>query len=234
MTNWFFSAIVAFCILGLFYLTGTQLNFEFKHYVLLSIIGLISWFGIGCALNQKPDIETIDSETRHETRQTETPIITSDQDQVEQNNPQYLHDAVLELTKQLRLKEKEIDLVRAKLSEREFRRSLSRISSINDTLGYILKSVEDKKMSTADALEHLRLEISSAISDLGIDYYNIIPGTPISSLPYGSFAIINIYSDAPSGLAGTVKDVINSALCVRDEKNELHFISPSKINVYKL
>jgi hypothetical protein len=232
MTNWFFSAIVAFCILGLFYLTGTQFSFEFKHYVVLSIVGLISWLGIGYALNQKPDIESIDSETRDEIRETETPIITSNQ--VEQNNPQYLHDAVLELTKQLRLKEKEIDLVRAKLSEREFRRSLSRISSINDTLGYILKSVEDKKMSTADALEHLRLEISSAISDLGIDYYNIIPGTPISSLPYGSFAIINIYSDAPIGLAGTVKDVINSALCVRDEKNELHFISPSKINVYKL
>jgi hypothetical protein len=232
MTNWFFSAIVAVCILGLFYLTGTQFSFEFKHYVVLSIIGLISWFGIGCALNQKPDIESIDSETRDEVRKTETPITTSDQ--VEQNNPQYLHNAVLELTKQLRIKEKEIDLVRAKLSEREFRRSLSRISSINDTLGYILKSVEDKKMSTAEALEHLRLEISSAISDLGIDYYNIIPGTPISSLPYGSFAIINIYNDAPIGLAGTVKDVINSALCVRDEKNELHFISPSKINVYKL
>jgi hypothetical protein len=232
MTNWFFSAVVAICILGLFYLTGTQFSFEFKHYVVLSIIGLISWFGIGCALNQKPDIESIDSETRDEVRKTETPITTSDQ--VEQNNPQYLHNAVLELTKQLRIKEKEIDLVRAKLSEREFRRSLSRISSINDTLGYILKSVEDKKMSTAEALEHLRLEISSAISDLGIDYYNIIPGTPISSLPYGSFAVINIYNDAPIGLAGTVKEVINSALCVRDEKNELHFISPSKINVYKL
>lgn len=232
MTNWFFSAIVAFCILGLFYLTGAQFNFEFKHYVLISIIGLISWFGIGCALNQKKDEDPTADNHLIEIRKTETTVNTSEQ--VDQNNPEYLHKAVLELTKQLRLKEREIDLVQAKLSEREFRRSLSRISSINDTLGYILKSVEDKKMSTSDALEHLRLEISSAISDLGIDYYNIIPGTPVSSLPYGSFAIINIYNDAPSGLAGTVKDVINSALCVRDEKNELHFISPSKINVYKL
>jgi hypothetical protein len=232
MTNWFFSAIVAFCIFGLFYLTGTQLNLEFIHYTLLTIVGIISWFGIGCALNQKQNVEWTDSDPLIEIKKTETTVNTSEQ--VDQNNPEYLHKAVLELTKQLRLKEKEIDLVQAKLSEREFRRSLSRISSINDTLGYILKSVEDKKMSTAEALEHLRLEISSAISDLGIDYYNIIPGTPISSLPYGSFAIINIYSDAPSGLAGTVKDVINSALCVRDEKNELHFISPSKINVYKL
>lgn len=232
MTNWFFSAIVAFCILGLFYLTGAQFNFEFKHYVLVSIIGLIIWFGIGCALNQKKDEDSTADNHLIEIRKTETTVNTSEQ--VDQNNPEYLHKAVLELTKQLRLKEREIDLVQAKLSEREFRRSLSRISSINDTLGYILKSVEDKKMSTSDALEHLRLEISSAISDLGIDYYNIIPGTPVSSLPYGSFAIINIYNDAPSGLAGTVKDVINSALCVRDEKNELHFISPSKINVYKL
>lgn len=232
MTNWFFSAIVAFCILGLFYLTGAQLNFELKHYVVLSIIGVICWFGIGCALNQKQNEEHIVDQHLNEIKKTETTSNTSDQ--VDQNNPEFLHKAVLELTKQLRLKEKEIDLVQAKLSEREFRRSLSRISSINDTLGYILKSVADNKMSTSDALEHLRLEISSAISDLGIDYYNIIPGTPISSLPYGSFAIIKIYNDVPNGLAGTVKDVINNALCVRGEKNELHFISPAKINVYKL
>jgi hypothetical protein len=199
----------------------------------LTIIGIICWFGIGFALNQKqnnvwPLTDSPDEEINHADNKVNTP------EQVVQNNSQDLHNAVLELTKQLRLKEKEIDLMQAKLSEREFRRSLSRLSSINDTLGYIIKSVNDRKISESDAIEQLRLEIVSAISDLGIDHFNILPGTSVSSLPYGSFAVINYVDNAPEGCAGTVKDVINSALCVRDEKNELHFISPSKINVYKL
>jgi hypothetical protein len=86
----------------------------------------------------------------------------------------------------------------------------------------------------AAAVEQLRQEIESAVGDLGLEHHSIQVGAAVSTLPAGSFVILRSETAPTPELAGTVKEVVNSGLFAKDESGRPHFISPSKINVYKL
>jgi hypothetical protein len=74
----------------------------------------------------------------------------------------------------------------------------------------------------------------SAVSDLGLEFDAIVPGQPVAELSAGSFVVVRA-EEAPAGAKpGTVKEVLNVGLYAQDEAGKKHFISPSKINVYKL
>ena len=142
--------------------------------------------------------------------------------------------AVHQLVKELAQKEERINLLHAKISEKDFRRSLSRLASISETLYFTLKIRAEGKLTDANAVEQLRMEIESAISDLGLEFDSIIAGQAIAELSAGSFVVVRT-EEAPAGTKpGTVKEVLNVGLFTRDETGKKHFISPSKINVYKL
>ena len=143
-------------------------------------------------------------------------------------------EAVHQLVKELAQKEERINLLHAKISEKDFRRSLSRLASISETLYFTLKIRAEGKLTDANAVEQLRMEIESAISDLGLEFDSIIAGQAIAELSAGSFVVVRT-EEAPAGTKpGTVKEVLNVGLFTRDETGKKHFISPSKINVYKL
>jgi hypothetical protein len=145
-----------------------------------------------------------------------------------------LKNAVLELTKQLKFKEKEIEVLHAKVSEKDFRRIFSRLVSMNENLAFVTRLLEQEKLSRADAAEQIRSEISSVVYELGMEVHSITPGTPVSSLPFGSFEVVGAVSDAPNGLAGKVKEVVSQGFYIRGENEKIYFISPSKITAYKL
>jgi len=143
-------------------------------------------------------------------------------------------EAVRQLVKELALKEEQIGRLHAAVSEKEFRRSLSRLASISETLHFTLKIRREGRLTDGDALEQLRLEIESAVSDLGLEFDAIVPGQPVAELSAGSFVVVRA-EEAPAGAKpGTVKEVLNVGLYAQDEAGKKHFISPSKINVYKL
>lgn len=143
-------------------------------------------------------------------------------------------EAVHQLVKELAQKEEQIKNLHAKISEKDFRRSLSRLASINETLHFTLKIRGEGKITDAIAVDQLRMEIESAISDLGLEFDAIVPGQTIAELAAGSFVVVKA-EEAPAGAKpGTVKEVLNIGLYARDEAGKKHFISPSKINVYKL
>lgn len=143
-------------------------------------------------------------------------------------------EAIHQLVKELAQKEEQIKNLHAKISEKDFRRSLSRLASISETLQFTLKIRNEGKISDANAIEQLRMEIESAISDLGLEFDAIIPGQAVAELSAGSFVVVRA-EEAPAGAKpGTVKEVLNIGLYARDEAGKKHFISPSKLNVYKL
>ena len=105
---------------------------------------------------------------------------------------------------------------------------------INETLHFTLKIRGEGKITDTIAVDQLRMEIESAISDLGLEFDAIVPGQTIAELAAGSFVVVKA-EEAPAGAKpGTVKEVLNIGLYARDEAGKKHFISPSKINVYKL
>jgi len=235
MINWIFS----FFIVSIIYVLTSYIvrKVGVDDSVITPVVTLVTWLCFGFLVTNIKDeptnlnTEVTTSTEVNELTQSAAPVVGSNSTETESSS---LHNAVLELTKQLRIKEKDLDSLHAKITEREFRRSLSRLASINETLDFTIKLVEEGRLSATDAVEQLRAEIASAISDLGLDFHPITPGAAVSSLPQGSFVIVKAFGDAPAGMAGTVKDVISQGLCVSDEKEKLHFISPSKITVYKL
>lgn len=235
MINWICSFIIGSTVFLLASSICSRLGVDGS--IITPAITLTIWLCSGFLMNaskEEPtslDPEVIPSTEVNEPTQSARPVVSVNSTDIESSS---LHNAVLELTKQLRSKEKDLDSLHAKITEREFRRSLSRLASINETLDFTIKLVEEGRLSPTDAVEQLRVEIASAISDFGLDFYPITPGVAVSSLPLGSFVIVKAFGDAPAGMAGTVKDVICQGLCVSDEKGKLHFISPSKITVYKL
>jgi hypothetical protein len=227
MTRWLASLLFGALFLGLSSWAGSALDLSVKIWM---PAGLVLWWAAGVFFNDKGEFANDVSEPAP----VEATPPAHRAQETRETDMQSLQDAVVELTKQLRSKEALIDNLQTKLTEREFRRSLSRLASVNETLSFTLKLIQEGKLTHADAVEQLRQEIESAVSDLGLEHHSIQVGAAVSGLPAGSFVILRSETASTPKLAGTVKEVVNSGLFAKDEAGRPHFISPSKINVYKL
>lgn len=227
MVRWLASLLFAAIGLGLSGLLGTELGLSSGVWISL---GLVLWWTAGLFFNDTNQF----AEDVSEPASTPTGRIDPRPADPTATEDQSLQAAVVELTKQLRSKEALIDNLQVKLTEREFRRSLSRLASVNETLSFTLKLLQDGNLTHAAAVEQLRQEIESAVGDLGLEHHSIQVGAAVSTLPAGSFVILRSETAPTPELAGTVKEVVNSGLFAKDEADRPHFISPSKINVYKL
>lgn len=227
MVRWLASLLFAAIGLGLSGLLGTELGLSSGVWISL---GLVLWWAAGYFFNDTHQFaEDVSEPTTIAPRE-----VDSRPDAPPVPDGQSLQAAVVELTKQLRGKEALIDNLQVKLTEREFRRSLSRLASVNETLSFTLKLLQDGNLTHAAAVEQLRQEIESAVGDLGLEHHSIQVGAAISALPAGSFVILRTETAPTPELAGTVKEVVNSGLFAKDEAGRPHFISPSKIHAYKL
>jgi hypothetical protein len=230
MANWFASLFFAVLAFSLSCLAGKEIGLETGVWV---TAGLVLWLTAGLLLSGPSQFGENVCEATEKAESLEVKNSSPSTDD-HLSNEQSLHAAVIELTRQLRSKEVSIDKLQAKLTEREFRRSLSRLATINETLAFTLKLLQDGKLTHADAVDQLRQEIEAAVGDLGLEHHCIQVGAAVSALPPGSFVILKSENTAEATAAGTVKEVISTGLFAKDEDGKPHFISPSKINVYKL
>jgi hypothetical protein len=227
MIRWLASLLFGAIGLGLSGLLGAELGLSSAIWIPL---GLVLWWTAGLFFNETNRFaEDVSEPARISSCQEDSRLADS-----HVPDGQSLQAAVVELTKQLRSKEALIENLQAKLTEREFRRSLSRLASINETLWFTLKLLQNGKLTDADAVEQLRQEIESAVGDLGLAHHSIQVGAAVSSLAAGSFVILRTETAPTPELAGKVKEVLGSGLFAKDEEGRPHFISPSKIHAYKL
>lgn len=227
MARWLAYLLFVAIGLGLSVLLGTELGLSSGIWILLGLLLFwTAWLFFNDTNQFAEDVSEPASipPSRDDPRHADS---TATEDQS-------LQAAVVELTKQLRSKEALIENLQVKLTEREFRRSLSRLASVNETLSFTLKLLQDGNLTHTAAVEQLRQEIESAVGDLGLEHHSIQVGAAVSTLPAGSFVILRSETAPTPELAGTVKEVVNSGLFAKDEAGRPHFISPSKINVYKL
>jgi hypothetical protein len=226
MLNWILSLVSAIVLLTLAYALESNVGTLSAWFYAAA---LILWLLLGYLLHAES--EFADDVTRAEAGPPPPPTeLLRCESEATKTNDEAVHQLVKELTQ----KEEQIKALQVKLSEREFRRSLSRIASISETLYFTLKIRAEGKITDDNAIEQLRMEIESAIGDLGLEFDAIIPGQTVAELTAGSFVVVRA-EEAPSGVKpGTVKEVLNVGLYAKDETGKKHFISPSKLNVYKL
>lgn len=147
--------------------------------------------------------------------------------------PLSLEESVGELARQLSHREREIVKLQERLAAKENKRLLVRLASIQDTASFTFKLVGEGKLTEKDALEQIRMELSSAMGDLGLEEHRIKVGDKINALPAGSFALVKVDPNPPPGLEGTVKEVLNDGLYAHDG-TKATFLIPSRIHAYKL
>jgi hypothetical protein len=147
--------------------------------------------------------------------------------------PLSLEESVGELARQLSQREREIVKLQERLAAKENKRLLVRLASIQDTASFTLRLVAEGKLNEKDALEQIRMELSSAMGDIGLEEHRIKVGDKINALPAGSFALVKVDPNPPAGLEGTVKEVLNDGLYAHDG-TKATFLIPSRIHAYKL
>jgi hypothetical protein len=147
--------------------------------------------------------------------------------------PLSLEESVGELARQLSNREREVVKLQDRLAAKENKRLLVRLATIQDTASFTLKLVAAGKLNEKDALEQIRMELSSAMGDLGLEEHRIKVGDKINNLPAGSFALVKVDPNPPPGLEGTVKEVLNDGLYAHDG-TKATFLIPSRIHAYKL
>lgn len=147
--------------------------------------------------------------------------------------PLSLEESVGELARQLSNREREIVKLQERLAAKENKRLLVRLASIQDTASFTFKLVGEGKLTEKDALEQIRMELSSAMGDIGLEEHRIKIGDRINALPAGSFALVKVDPNPPAGLEGTVKEVLNDGLYAHDG-TKATFLIPSRIHAYKL
>ena len=147
--------------------------------------------------------------------------------------PLSLEESVGELARQLSNREREIVKLQERLAAKENKRLLVRLASIQDTASFTFKLVGEGKLTEKDALEQIRMELSSTMGDIGLEEHRIKVGDRINALPAGSFALVKVDPNPPAGLEGTVKEVLNDGLYAHDG-TKATFLIPSRIHAYKL
>ena len=197
-------------------------------------VAVILWLLLGAGLCFPGHFAEDVAETYVEIRQTkETATADKGGEEPAKAIPLSLEESVGELARQLSNREREVVKLQERLAAKENKRLLVRLATIQDTASFTLKLVAAGKLNEKDALEQIRMELSSAMGDLGLEEHRIKVGDKINNLPAGSFALVKVDPDPPPGLEGTVKEVLNDGLYAHDG-TKATFLIPSRIHAYKL
>lgn len=199
-------------------------------------VALLIWLLLGAALCFPGDFadDVSESGAYVEVKATKaSPTVSQGAEEAAKVIPLSLEESIGELARQLSNREREIVKLQERLAAKENKRLLVRLATIQDTASFTLKLVGEGKLSDKDALEQIRMEISSAMGDLGLEEHRIKVGDKINTLPAGSFALVKVDPNPPAGLEGTVKEVLNDGLYAHDG-TKATFLIPSRIHAYKL
>jgi len=198
-------------------------------------VALVIWLLLGAALCFPGDFAEDVSEpvTYVEIKANKSAAAAEAAEEPAKVIPLSLEESVGELARQLSQREREIVKLQERLAAKENKRLLVRLATIQDTASFTLKLVAEGKLNEKDALEQIRMELSSAMGDLGLEEHRIRVGDKINALPAGSFALVKIDPNPPAGLEGTVKEVLNDGLYAHDG-TKATFLIPSRIHAYKL
>ncbi len=197
---------------------------------------LIIWMLLGAALCFPGDFaeDVAEKVTYVEVKGNKgTPASENGAEEAAKAIPLSLEESVGELARQLSHREREITKLQERLAAKENKRLLVRLATIQDTASFTLKLVAEGKLNEKDALEQIRMELSSAMGDIGLEEHRIKVGDKINALPAGSFALVKVDPNPPAGLEGTVKEVLNDGLYAHDG-TKATFLIPSRIHAYKL
>ena len=148
-------------------------------------VALIMWLLLGAGLCFPGDFaEDVAEPVRYVEVKKSTEAAAADKggEEAAKVIPLSLEESVGELARQLSNREREIVKLQERLAAKENKRLLVRLATIQDTASFTFKLVGEGKLTEKDALEQIRMELSSAMGDIGLEEHRIKVGDKIISI----------------------------------------------------
>ena len=141
--------------------------------------------------------------------------------------------ALTEAMKEISRRDETIDVLTANVTRANIQRNLARLTQILEVALSLKARVSAGKSDPAGSLDFLVDDMNAALTDQGVEFLEIAPGTKVSELPAGSFAAIAVV-DAPDDSArGTVKEVRSRCYFIPEEGKKPRYVAPAKVVLYR-
>jgi tetrahydromethanopterin S-methyltransferase subunit B len=144
-----------------------------------------------------------------------------------------LSGALSEAMKEISRRDKTIDDLTSNVTRANIQRNLARLTQILEVALSLKSRISSGKSDPVDSLDFLVDDMNSALSDQGVEFMEIIPGTKVSELPAGSFAAIAVVDAPEEPLKGTVKEVRSRCYFIPEEGKKPRYVAPAKVVLYR-
>lgn len=144
-----------------------------------------------------------------------------------------LSGALSEAMKEISRRDETIDVLTSNVTRANIQRNLARLTQILEVALSLKSRISSGKSDPVDSLDFLVDDMNSALSDQGVEFLEIIPGTKVSELPAGSFAAIAVVDAPEEPLKGTVKEVRSRCYFIPEEGKKPRYVAPAKVVLYR-
>ena len=140
-----------------------------------------------------------------------------------------LHEAIREISR----RDTTINNLTASVSRSNIQKNLVRLTQTLDAARLLQARIADGKSNPAESLDFIIDDIKSSLTDHGVEFTEILPGTRVGNLPAGSFAAISVIDAPNESLKGTVKEVRSLCYFTNEDGKKPHYIAPAKVVLYR-
>lgn len=144
-----------------------------------------------------------------------------------------LSGALSEAMKEISRRDKTIDDLTSNVTRTNIQRNLARLTQILEVALSLKSRISSGKSDPVDSLDFLVDDMNAALTDQGVEFMEIIPGTKVSELPAGSFAAIAVVDAPEEPLKGTVKEVRSRCYFIPEEGKKPRYVAPAKVVLYR-
>jgi len=144
-----------------------------------------------------------------------------------------LSGALSEAMKEISRRDETIDVLTSNVTRANIQRNLARLTQILEVALSLKARVSSGKSDPVDSIDFLVDDMNAALTDQGVEFLEIIPGTKVSELPAGSFAAIAVMDAPEEGLKGTVKEVRSRCYFIPEEGKKPRYVAPAKVVLYR-
>jgi len=173
--------------------------------------------------------------TNTETKPQPEPALTSNSavEPVKNETLDELSKSLAQAMNEISKRDATISNLTANVTRSNIQRNLVRLTQTLDTACLIQARLANGKSNANESIEFIIDDIKSALTDQGVEFSEIEPGTRVADLAAGSFAAISVVDAPNDALKGTVKEVRSLCYFVNEENKKPRYIAAAKVILYR-
>jgi len=144
-----------------------------------------------------------------------------------------LSGSLSEAMKQISVRDTQIDILATNVNRANIQRNLVRLTQVLEVARSLKARVASGKSDAKDSFDFIVDDMDSALTDQGVEAFEVAVGARVAELPAGSFAAISVVDAPEDSLRGTVKEVRSRCYFIPEEGKKPRYIAPAKVILYR-